>query len=145
VFLFGQLGAGCPLVDTQEVNLSSRTGLGWKVPTWPRGELLIRGGPSLNFDDPLHPERGREHSEFLLEIQGRWPLFSKLNLEYASSAAPALRPTEHDRLNQDLLFAIPVGATGQLRLGAKHTWEDPSISKPTLEGMQLYLGLSLKH
>jgi hypothetical protein len=142
LYVFSQMGAGCDCMTTQETRLTTRTGVEYKLPTWLRGELLVRGGPAVTWDDTLRREHTQEHSEVLLEVQGKWPIWNQLKLEYNSSAAPALHPAEHDHLNQDLLVAFPVGS-GQLRVGAKHNWDNLAENKPSLVSTQLYLGFSL--
>jgi hypothetical protein len=144
VYVFGQMGAGCESLSTQELNVVGRTGVACKLPPWLGGDVQLRGGPVVSYTDPLQPFRMRERSEFLVEIQGRWPLLGLLNLEYSGTAIPALNPTEHDRLRQDLRFALPLGKTGRIQLGAKHNWENLAVPKPLTDGMEVYLGFSVK-
>jgi hypothetical protein len=142
--LFGQVGANCESVDSQEIRLSGRTGLSCRLSPWQRAEVVLQGGPSLSCADPLRPVRMQEHSEFLFEVQCRWYLLGPVKLEYSGTATPALAPTEHDRINQDVRFAFPIGAAGQLQLGAKHNWEHLTVPKPLTDSGQLYFGLEMK-
>jgi Protein of unknown function, DUF481 len=142
--LFGQLGADCNSLNSQELKLNGKTGLAWKWQGWPLGELQVRGGPSLTYDDPLRPVRMKEQSEVFLELQCKCPLPGKVNLEYQSSAIPALNVTERDRLKQDLHLAFPLGTLGKLNLGAKHSWESTPASRTGTEGMEYYIGIDLK-
>jgi hypothetical protein len=145
VYVFGQLGTNCDSLDSQELKISSRTGLGWEVLPWSLFEVQVRGGHCVSCDDPNRPERAREQSDLFLEMQCRCPLPGKLSLEYQSTATPALTVTERDRIDQDLRLAFPLGGLGQFRVGAKHSWENASATRPWTEGMQVYVGLDLKH
>jgi hypothetical protein len=142
--VFGQFGANCDSVVNQDLKLAGKTGLGCKLPKLAGVEMLIRGGTSMSMADPQRPERMKEQSGLLFELQCRCPLPGKLRLEYDSTAVPALDPTEHDRLMQDVRVAVPLGSLGEFRLGAKHNWENLPIQRPWTEGMQLYLGVDLK-
>jgi hypothetical protein len=144
LYLFGQVGAGCESVATQEQNVVGRTGVAWNLPAWLGGDIQLRSGPVRTYTDPLRLERMRERSEFLVEVQGRWPLLGLLNLEYSGTAIPALTPAEHDRLRQDLRFTLPLGRVGRIHLGAKHNWENLMVPKPLMDGTEVYLGLSVK-
>ncbi|HMC65256.1 MAG TPA: hypothetical protein VKI65_09990 [Gemmataceae bacterium] len=143
LFAFTQLGVGCDSLVTQQVTLVGRTGLGWKCSPWAGSELLLRGGPVVVCSDPLRPELVQEHSEVQLEVQYHCPLPGPLRLEYQGAAIPGLTATQRARLNQDLRFAVPLGSAGQLRLGAKHSWQDVATPLPWTSGMELYVGLSL--
>jgi hypothetical protein len=143
VSVFGQVGAGRDPLGEQDWSLSSQTGLAWKVPGWPIGEVQFRGGPKVTCNDSRRTDRLREKSELLVEMLCSCPLPGRVKVEYQSSAVPALSPVEHDRVDQDLRVAFPV-AGGQLRMGAKHSWENlGGVAKPWTDGMQLYLGLAL--
>ena len=52
--------------------------LGMLLPVPLGGEFQLRGGPSMTYTDPLRPERAQEHSELLVEVQGRLPLLFAL-------------------------------------------------------------------
>ena len=106
-------------------------------------ELTLRGGPSVTYADPLRPERTKERSEWLLEVQARWPILAGIGLEYQGTAAPALTPLDKSWVNHDVRLAFPVGNTGKLRLGAKQRWEGVGEQRSAPEGPQLYLGLEL--
>jgi hypothetical protein len=142
LFVFSQVGAGCESMTSQETRVMTRTGVEYKLPAWTRGELLVRGGPSLSCDDSLHPERAQEHSELLLEVQGKWPVWNQLKLEYSGSAVPALHPAEHDHLTHDVAVAFPL-IGGQVRLGAKHNIDYASETKINSASSELYMGFSL--
>jgi hypothetical protein len=148
LFAFGQVGAGSKQAAAEELKVSGRTGVGCKLPSLFGAEMQLRGGSQMTCTDPQRPERLKEHSEFLFEVQYRQPLFGRIGLEYQGTAVPALDPTSRDptsrdRLDQDLGLAMPVGGAGKLRLGAKHRWENLPTPKPGADGMQLYLGLEL--
>jgi hypothetical protein len=143
VYLFGQVGAGWNATAEGERNLVSQTGLAWKVAAWPVGDVVFRSGPKVTYADSRRNEGQRERSELLLEMQYRCPLPGRVNVEYLSSAVPAFTPLEKDRVDQDLRLAFPLGRGGQLRLGAKHSWENLGVPKPWTDSMQFYLGLAL--
>jgi hypothetical protein len=143
VALFGQMGATGGDVAQQDVKVSGRTGVACQVPVPLGAELVLRGGPSLTYTDPLRPEHTTARSELSVELQGRLPLLFGVGLEYQGTATPGLNPQERDRLQQDLRLAFPVGSSGKLKLGAKHKWENTVDPKPVPDAMQLYLGLEL--
>jgi hypothetical protein len=141
---FGQLGASGEERGQQDTKLAGRTGLAWTLANPFGAELLFRGGPSVTASDPLRPERTQAHTEMLFEVQGRAPLLAGVGLEYQGSAAPALSPLDHDRIQHDVRLAFPVGEAGKLKLGARHTWMGATESRPTPDATQLYLGLEWK-
>jgi hypothetical protein len=143
LFAFGQVGAGNKQAAAEELKVSGRTGVGCKLPSLFGAEMQLRGGSQMTCTDPQRPERLKEHSELLFEVQYRQPLFGRIGLEYQGTAVPAFDPTARDRIDQDLGLAMPVGGAGKLRLGAKHRWENLPTPKPGADGMQLYLGLEL--
>jgi hypothetical protein len=141
--VFGQLGANSEEAAQDDMKVSARTGLSCKVPVGSLAEVVLRGGPGVSYTDPLRPDRVREHSDWLVELQARCPLFLGIGLEYSASALPALSPLAQDQLNQDLSLAFPVGSAGKFQLGARHRWAGSPEAKPWSDGMQLYLGLEL--
>jgi hypothetical protein len=143
VSVFGQVGAGPQPTRSEDLKLTGRTGLAWKLPVGPGGEMLLRGGPSVTCADALRSGLAQGRSELLLELTCRWPLLGPVGFEYQGSATPALSPTDHDRLNQDVRLALPLGKLGRLRLGAKHSWESLTIPRPWSDTMQLYLNFSV--
>jgi hypothetical protein len=144
VFVVGQVNATCTSMDSQEMKVIGKTGLGCKVSPWSRWELQLRGLTAVTYDDTSRASPTREQSELLLELEARCPLAGLVNLEYQTTAAPALTVTEHDRLKQDLHLAFPLGALGKFSVGAKHSWENTPTPHPWTEGMQLYIGVDLK-
>jgi len=138
IFLYGNFGAGAESQAQQDMKVTGKTGLGCKIALLSEGEVVLRSGPSVTYTDPL--QRVREKSEWLLEVQARYPLLAGVGLEYQGSAAPALTPLDRDWINQDLHLAVPVGPGGKLQLGAKHRWENSTTQKPLSDGMQFYLG-----
>ncbi|HJT77118.1 MAG TPA: hypothetical protein VJ739_07950 [Gemmataceae bacterium] len=142
LFLFGQFAANPDPVTTDALKVNGRTGVGCKIPVLLGIEVLLRGGPSVSYADPLGPDRG-ERSELLLEFQCHCPLPGQLGLEYQTTAVPALSPLEHDHITQDLGLALPLGDVGKLRLGAKHQWENVQTTRPWVDNMQLYVGFEL--
>lgn len=144
VSIFGKVGAVRDYMADQELNITSQTGLAWKMSGWPLGEVQVRGGPRLlTYADLGRPAHKRDQPELFLEMQCRWPLPGRVSVEYQSTALPALTDDEHDRVDQDVRLAFPVGDSGQLRVGAKHSWENAGVPRPWANGMELYLGLAL--
>lgn len=144
LYLFGQLGAGCDPIIAQELRMSGRSGVGWKLPPLvPGADVHLRGGPALSVTDPLRSEPTKSHPELFFEVQARYTLPWNMGLEYQGSATPSFNPQEHDRINQDVRLAVPLGRAGSFRVGAKHQWEHGEPLKPLLDGMQLYLGVEL--
>jgi hypothetical protein len=144
LFVFGQLSAGAEEALQQDAHVNGRTGVAWQVPI-PAFELLFRGGPTVSYTDPLRPDRTKEKSELLLEVQGRCPLLFGVQLEYQGSASPALSPLDHDWVSHELRLALPVGSAGTLKLGARQRWDNVVEQRTTTEVGELFLGLELKH
>ena len=140
-FVYGEVGAASQEAAQQDMTVSHKTGLACKLPVGTDGEIVMRSGPSVTYTDPLRPDRVKEKSEWLLEVQARWPVLAGIGLEYQGVAAPALTPLDRDWINQDLGFALPFGTGGKLRLGARHHWENTATPKALSDGMQLYLGV----
>jgi hypothetical protein len=144
VYLFSEVNTGCDALENQELKLNGKSGVACKLEGWSRWELLLRGGPAVSCADPLRPERYKQESDLLLELQCRCPLPGRVNLEYESTATPALSADERDRLKQDLRLAVPLGNLGKVSVGAKHSWENTPAPRPWTDGMQLYIGVDLK-
>jgi hypothetical protein len=146
VYLFGQFQAGYDTWTAQQMGLSSRTGIGCKLRPIRGGEIVLSGCKALSYaEDPLRPVRlPKEQSQMVLELQCKYLLFGPLRLEYQGAAMPALDPLDHNRVQHDLRFAVPLGESGHFHLGAKQQWEDTGVAKPWTDGMQLYFGVGLK-
>lgn len=144
VFVFSSLGLASEEAMQQDTKLTRSDGLGWQVPL-PAGELLFRGSSDIAYTDLLRSDRTKEHSGFLLEMQGRYPLLLGVNLEYLATASPAMSPLDHDWFSHDVRLAVPVGATGKLQIGARERWDNITDQRPTTDGLQLYLGLEFRH
>jgi hypothetical protein len=143
-FVFGRVGAGEGPPSARELNVTGRTGMGWKLAPTPGAEVLFRGGPALRCTDWLAPDRALDDSQLFLEMQCRWRLMRWAGLEYQGTALPALGPAGHGRLDQDLGLIVPLGKAGQLRLGTKHSWESAPEFQPWADGLRLQFGSSLK-
>jgi hypothetical protein len=141
--LFAQVGGAGEDPAQQDLKFAGKTGLACQVPVPLGGEFQLRSGPSVTCTDPLRPEKVQEHSELLVEVQGRLPLLFGAGLEYQGSAVPALTPLERDRITQDLRLALPVGTAGKLSFGARRRWEVVADPKPGADSTQLYMGLEL--
>ncbi len=146
LFLFGNLNALASQPGDSAMNLSGKTGLGWKV-TAPLGaEVTLRGGPQLTYSDAGRPEQAQQKSQLFVEVTARCPLPlpGQVGLEYQGSALPALGPLGSNAVKQELRLAIPVGDGGVLRLGAKHQWDDTGTARTWRDGLGLFLGLEVK-
>jgi hypothetical protein len=144
VSVFGQLGANSDEAGQSDMKVNGRTGLAWKVPVGSLAEFTFRSGPGVSYTDPLHPLHTQGRSDWLLEVQARWPLLFGIGLEYQGSATPSLTPMQQDMVNQDVRLAFPVGSTGKLKVGAKHQWTGLLDQRGVwTDSMQLYLGLEL--
>jgi hypothetical protein len=147
LYVFGQVNAGYNTWTAQQRTLGGRTGIGCKVRPIAGSEIVLSGSSQANYsEDPLQPKLlPVAKSQLVLELQANYSLLGALKLEYQGSAMPALDPLDHSRVQHDFRFAVPLGRAGDLRLGAKHQWEDqPGVTRPWIDGMQLYLGLGLK-
>jgi hypothetical protein len=148
LYVYGQVSANYNTWTAQQKSLSGRTGLGCKLKPLANSEIILTGGTVTNYtEDPLQPRRlPVEKSQLIVELQARYALLGALKLEYQGSAMPALDPLDHNRIQHDVRFALPLGTAGDVRVGAKHQWEDlPGPARPWTDGMQLYLGVGLKH
>ncbi len=143
VSAFGQIGSTSTEVSQADMQVNARTGLACRVPVPGLAQLILRSALGVSYTDPLRPERTVAQSDWLFEVQARCPLLFGAGLEYQASALPALTPQMQDQLNQDLRVAFPVGASGKVRVGARHKWANTPTPSPWSEGMQLYLGLEL--
>lgn len=140
---YGQLGANSNEAAQSDMKISGKTGLVCKMPLYSNGEIQLRSGPTFSCSDPLR-DLSQARSSWLLEIAARYPLVWGWGLEYQGTATPALTPTDHDQLNQDLRLALPIGPTGKVRLGARHqTVLSPTDPRPFSLETQLYLGVEL--
>src|SRR5262249_11838780 len=74
LFCFGRLGADSQEPGTKDLKVVGRTGVGWKWGLGGDGEVLLRGGPAVTYTDPLRPEKTRDQSQWLLEIEARYPI-----------------------------------------------------------------------
>ncbi len=146
LYVFGQFRGGYNTWTAQEASLTGRTGVGCKLRPVRGGEVVLSGASVKSYaEDPLRPERlPREKSQMVVELQANYLLFGPLKVEYQGAATPALDPLEHNRLDQDVRLAIPLGNGGHFRVGAKHSWEAQPTTRPWTDGMQLYLGVGLK-
>jgi hypothetical protein len=144
-YLYGQLGANGDEVASREVKVAGKTGLACKLPFLSGGEVVLRGGPSVSYSDPVKSDRFKDRSEMLVEVQARWPLLSGIGLEYQGTACPALSPLDKDWIDQDLRLAFPLGTAGKFKLGAKRHWENVPDPRSLADSVQLYLGLELTH
>jgi hypothetical protein len=144
LFVYGQFGGNSEEKATDDLKLGGKTGLACKLDLIPGGGVELRSGPALSYTDPLRPDKVREKSEWLLEVEGRWPLLEGLGLEYQGTLSPALTPVDRNSFTSDLHLATPLGPGGKLQLGARRRWEGFGVdARPTLDSMQLYLGLEL--
>jgi hypothetical protein len=144
--LFGQVGANGDEAGQSNMKLNGRTGLACKLPVGSLAELTVKSGPGVSYSDPLHPVRASGRSDWLVEVQARWPLLLGIGLEYQGSAMPSLTPLQQDMINQDVRLAIPVGSAGKFKVGAKRQWTGLMDQRTAWsDNTQLYLGLELSH
>jgi hypothetical protein len=148
VYLFGQVQKG----DEWQVAPGSGKmvgdgGLGLKLPSLAGADLLFKCGPEMSYDGTLKPaDRSSlpvRPQWVRLDLQARWSFLGPVGLECQGTALPAFGDTERDRLIQDVRAVIPVGKNGQFQLGAKHTWEYITDTKPWSEATQFYGGFKL--
>jgi hypothetical protein len=144
--VFGQVGANSDEAGQSNMKVSGRTGLACKVPVASLAEVTLRSGPGVSYTDPLHPLRTTGRSDWLLEVQARWPLLFGIGLEYQGSAMPSLTPLQQDMINQDFRLAMQLGSNTKVKLGAKRQWSGVLDQRATgTDNTQLYLGLELSH
>jgi hypothetical protein len=144
--LFGQFDSA-PGPDTaqHDVAVNGKTGLECQLPAPVGLEVQLRGGHALSYSGPLRLERRLETVQPFVEVQARCKLLGPVGLEYQGAALPALGTVQRDQIRQEVRLAVPVGATGKLRLGATHQWEatPATDTRPWTESMELFLGLEL--
>jgi hypothetical protein len=150
VFLFGELKAREDSAASPNSKIICSTGLGWKLPIHTRAELAVSAGPEVTYLGALGTTRAPDRSALplqsqllRLDVQCRCPLVGPLGLECQEAACPALSTGERDRLNQDLRVVCPVGQGGQLRIGAKRSWEVGGDPRPGADAIQFYGGIRL--
>ena len=147
LYVFGKVSTDYNTATAQQRTFTGRTGIGCKLTPLPGSEIVLSGGSQTNYSqDPLQPRRlPVEKSQLIVELQANYSLLGPLKLEYQGAAMPAMDPLDRNRVQQDFRFAVPLGRAGDLRLGAKHQWEEqPGAARPWTDGMQLYLGIGLK-
>lgn len=144
--VFGKVDANSDEAGQSNMKVSGRTGLACKVPVGSLAEVTLRSGPGVSYTDPLHPLRTQGRSDWLLEVQARWPLLFGIGLEYQGSAVPSLTPMQQDMVNQDVRLALSLGSNGKLKFGAKRQWSGVLDQRAAwTDNTQLYLGLELSH
>jgi hypothetical protein len=145
LFVFGQFDAAGDPTTNQAARLASRSGLGCKVPLPVRAEVLVRTGPNVTWLVPSRPDHVlAPEAPLFVEMQCRCPLPGDVGLEYVGSAVPALEPTAHNRLEQDLRLVVPLRPDWQLKVGAKHIWQGVQEWEPLSTGLQFYVGSGMK-
>jgi hypothetical protein len=143
LFVFSQVGAETE-AEEQTRNLAGKTGVGYKVGLLSFGEVMFRTGPTLTWQGPRRPDRPQDRKPVFVEMEGHWPLLGIAGIEYVGSAFPALDPAEHDRLQQDLRLVVPLRPDWQLRIGAKHSWDNITETQPSPTSLQFYVGSGIK-
>jgi hypothetical protein len=143
-YVFGEAALGGEYSADQEMKVTGKTGVLWKMPLGEKA-LELRGGPTLTYNDALRGlQRGRDQGTMAWEVKGKLPLLGPLGLEYIGSALPALTPDTHSQLKQDLALAIPVTGGGKVKFGAKQTWIDTQREARTAPPQrELYLGIEI--
>src|SRR5262249_10930942 len=141
VDLFSQVRGNGQEPGQSDLTFAGRTGVTCKLPVWV-AELQLRSGPGVSYSDPLRPERMRERSDWLLEIQARCPLVFGIGLEYQGTALPALTPMAQDQIDQDLRLAFPLGPGGKFKLGARSHWAGTAESRGT-DSREVYMGFEI--
>jgi hypothetical protein len=143
VYVFGQASTAAEDAMRQDAHVNGRTGLACLLHV-PGGELLLRGGPGMTYSDPLRADHAKERSDLLMEVEGRYPLFFGLRLEFQGAASPALTPFDRDWISQEIRLALPVGSSGTLKLGARQRWDNVLDPRQATDSSQVFLGLELK-
>jgi hypothetical protein len=98
----------------------------------------------LTCSDPLRLLHLHEDSQLFVEMQCRWQLLGPASLEFLGSAVPALTPTERDHLEHGVRVVLPLGKAGELRVGAKQSWETAPDPFPWTNHLQFRLDSGLK-
>jgi hypothetical protein len=140
--LFGQFDLDRGAATVEDLKVEGKTGVACTIPLGNAAEVVLRGGHDVTVNDVLRPGNNAR-SAWLLEVQARWPLLAGVGLEYEGQAIPALTPLDHDRINQDVRLAFPVGNNGKLKVGARHKWEAAADPKAVTDSMEVYMGLEL--
>src|SRR5262245_26398509 len=140
-FVFGGVEMGGDYAADQKMNVIGRTGLLWKVPVNDSSAIVVRGGPSLKYNDALRLEKGNQQGSMLWEVKATAPLLlGPVGLEYLGAAQPAVTAVDRSQVNSDLALFVPVSG-GTLKLGAKHKWlEGKAETRTVYNVMPQYLG-----
>jgi hypothetical protein len=151
VALFRELKGGDGFAASPDSKIVGGSGLSCKLPIHPGAALVVSAGPAMTYLGLPGTSRAPDRtglplqSRLLrLEAQCRWPLMGPVGLECQGTACPALSAGERDRLNQDLRVVCPLGHGGQLRIGAKRSWEVGGDPRPGTDAMQFYGGFRLR-
>jgi hypothetical protein len=148
VFLFGQVQKGEEWMATPGSKVVGDTGLACKLPVGSGADLLFRLGPEFSYENlnrpadraalPVQPRWLR------VDVEAHWALLGPVGVEWQGAAWPAVADGERDRLVQDVRAVIPLGKSGQFRLGAKRIWENTADTKsPWAEATQFYGGFKI--
>jgi len=144
-YVFGGVEMGGGYSADQQTKVIGRTGLLWKVPVNEKSAIVVRGGPSVKYNDALHVEKGKDPGGAMLwEVKATAPpLLGPLGVEYLAEALPALTPVDRSQVNSDLALYLPVTG-GKVKLGAKHQWlEGRQEARATGTLLQWYLGIEI--
>lgn len=143
VFVFGSVDAANDSVEQRQLRYLTKTGVGIKFRPWLVDELQFRGGPVKRYDETDRTDR----SEVFVEVTTKvpLPLLGRVNVEYSGFAVPPVTATDHERLNQNLKFILPMsGGASEFQFGARWWSTDVANTTPLVDRTHLFLGLQLR-
>jgi hypothetical protein len=146
LFVFGQVRSEGDWVPPI-ARLLGNTGVGWKLPVLENAGLQACCGPELIYGDPVRPEHAAlpvSAQGLRLEVVGRWAPLGYFGLECHVSGGPALTSRDRGWIDHEVRVVLPVGRAGQVRLGARYSWESSGDARPEAEGSLLYGGFRLE-
>jgi hypothetical protein len=150
LLIFGHVTGGVEAVAVPDAQMIGDTGLACRVPLRDCSELRFCCGPQVSYLEPSRPGHTAEgllspvRTQWLhLQLQWRWLLLRQVGLECQSGACPALNPSEHDLISQDMRLVFLLGKAGEFAVGGGCYWENGADGKVGTEGTQFFGGLRL--
>ncbi|MEX2286267.1 MAG: DUF481 domain-containing protein [Planctomycetaceae bacterium] len=104
------------------------TGIGYRFFNDDKRRLITRVGPGLTHERYIHPFDTRTSPDLFGEVEFRWPMFDRLELEHKSTINPTVEDLKIFRLvsTYGISLRLDEDARWNLKLGMRHEYH----SKP---------------
>ncbi len=108
---------------------SYSTGIGYRFFNDDKRRLITRVGPGLTYERFINPNDTRTSPDLFGEVEFRWPMFDRLELEHKSTINPTVEDFKIFRLvsNYGISLKLDEDARWNLKLGVRHEYH----SKPS--------------